>query len=107
MQIKIKPLSVNVCYRGRRFKNKAYNAYEHELLLKLPAMTVPSGRLELLIEFGFSNRGADIDNCVKIFQDVLQKKYGFNDNMIYRLVVDKFIVKKGNEYINFKIEAMK
>ena len=106
MIIKIKPLSVNKCYRGRRFKSNEYIAYSNELMLKLPKMTVPSGKLELIIQFGFSNKGSDIDNCVKVFQDILQAKYEFNDNMIYRLVVDKVIVKKGEEYINFKLKGL-
>jgi len=104
--IQIKPLSVNKCYKGRRFKNQKYKSYELELTLKLPPLIVPDGHLELVIEFGFSNAGSDIDNCVKVFQDVLQKKYGFNDNMIYRLVVSKIIVEKGKEYIDFKLQEL-
>lgn len=103
MLIKIKALSVNACYRGRRFKTPVYKAYEKELLLKLPKMAVPEGELELIIQFGFSSKLSDIDNGVKTFIDVLQKKYDFNDRRIYRLVVNKVIVKKGDEYINFKI----
>ena len=66
-------------------------------------MAVPEGELELIIQFGFSSKLSDIDNGVKTFIDVLQKKYDFNDRRIYRLVVNKVIVKKGDEYINFKI----
>ncbi len=103
MILKIKPLSVNECYTGQRFKSVKYKAYKTELLLKLAPMIVPEGELELIIQFGFSNRGSDIDNCVKVFTDVLQAKYEFNDNRIYRLVVNKVIVPRGDEYINFKL----
>lgn len=106
MLIRIKPLSVNECYIGKRYKSKQYKAYITELMIKLPPMMIPEGELELIIQFGFSNRGSDIDNGVKVFTDVLQRKYGFNDNRIYRLVVNKIIVPKGEEYINFKINEL-
>jgi len=101
--IKIKPLSINKAYSGRRKKTQECRRYTKELFIKLPEIDIPDSKLELIIQFGFSSKGSDIDNCVKVFQDVLQDKYGFNDNMIYRLVVNKCIVKKGDEYINFKI----
>ena len=34
-RIEIKPLSVNECWQGKRFKTKAYTAYEKELLYRL------------------------------------------------------------------------
>jgi Holliday junction resolvase RusA-like endonuclease len=67
---------------------------------------VSDGELELDITFGLSNRAADIDNPLKCFIDVLQKKYGFDDKMIYRLIVNKVITKKGEEFIEFEIKAL-
>jgi len=104
IEIKIKPLSVNKVWRGRRFKTPDYEAYEEELWYLLPKGNRPAGKLQLTIEFGFSTKASDVDNCVKPFIDVLQKKYIFNDNMIYKLVVEKKIVPKKQEYIKFKIE---
>lgn len=66
-------------------------------------MTIPDGDLELHIQIGVSNRGFDIDNAVKPFLDILQKKYGFNDNRIYSLNVSKRITPKGCEFISFDI----
>jgi len=57
--------------------------------------------MEIFIEVGFSNKASDIDNIVKPFVDILQKKYKFNDKHIYKMTVEKFIVDKGNEYIEF------
>jgi hypothetical protein len=45
-------------------------------------MDIPEGRLEITFHFGMS-MASDYDNPVKIFQDVLSKKYGFNDNRIF------------------------
>lgn len=103
MKILIKPLSVNECYRGRRFKNDKYKAYEEELLLRLPKLEVPEKNICVNLVFGFSNAASDIDNGVKIFLDILQKAYGFNDKEITELHVFKQIVPKGKEYIDFSI----
>lgn len=46
---------------------------------------------------------ADIDNFLKPFIDILQKKYGFNDKLIYKLSVKKVKVAKGDEYIDFVV----
>ena len=104
MKIRIKPLSVNKCWQGRRFKTPEYKAYERTILLMLPNLDVPKNiKLELIIKVGYSSNLADVDNMAKPFIDILQKKYSFNDNQIFKLVIIKEIVKKGNEYINFNI----
>ncbi len=105
--IKIKPLSVNECWKGKRTKTDKYRAYGIELLLVfLPKMVfIPEGKLQIYIEFGFSNIGSDFDNPVKPFIDLLQKKYGFNDNRIYKGIIEKVKVKKGQEYIKFEITS--
>ncbi len=104
--IRIKPLSVNKAWQGKRFKTRDYEAYETELLLKLPRITIPEGDLSLTITVAYSSRASDIDNFLKPFVDVLQKKYDFNDNRIYLLVVQKLICKKGAEHIAFKFDSL-
>ena len=103
-KINIKPISVNDCWQGRRFKTPEYKQFERDCLLLLPKKNIPKDcRLFVWIEFGLSSKLNDIDNSIKPFLDILQKKYNFNDRDIYRLIVDKEIVKKGNEYIDFRI----
>jgi len=107
MKIDIKPLSVNVCWQGKRFKTPKYKSYEKELLLKLPNIKIDfKSHLRLDIVFGYSNTLNDIDNALKPFIDVLQKRTGFNDRMIYELNVKKEIVKKGEEFIKFNITEL-
>lgn len=101
--ITIKPLSVNEAWAGRKFKTPKYKAYEIEVLLRLPGLTLPAPPFEIYFEFGVSNHAADWDNPVKPLQDILQKKYSFNDKDIMRATIQKRIVKKGHEYIGFKI----
>ena len=107
-KIKIKPLSVNDCWQGRRFKTKAYNDYEKELFYLLPKkLKIPKGKkLKLRIWWGFSSKASDIDNPVKPLLDILQKKYGFNDKSIYQMVVEKEDVGKGEEYIIFIFDVL-
>ncbi len=105
-KICVKPLSVNECWRGRRFKTPKYKAYEQELFYLLPKIKIPDGNIGLEIEAGLSNKNADIDNIAKPFIDIMQKKYGFNDKMIYKLTLIKVDVKKGKEYIKFNYESL-
>ncbi|WP_395073925.1 hypothetical protein [Flavobacterium sp.] len=103
MRLQVKPLSVNQCWQGKRFKTETYKAYEKMLLYILPKVEIPEGKLKISFVFGFSNSGADIDNCVKPLQDIMSKKYDFNDNRIYEQTVKKVIVKKGQEFFEFSI----
>ena len=104
--IRIKPMSVNMCWVGRRWMTPKYKAWRLEMSLKLPKLDIPKGLLKLSIEFGFSSKGSDIDNSLKSVIDSLQLKYGFNDNQIYELNIIKRLTSKGEEYIRFKIEAI-
>ena len=107
MKINIKPLSVNDAWKGRRFKTDIYKDYEQQLLYTLPKIKVPEGKLKVKYIFGLSNKGADGDNCIKQFQDILSKKYGFNDNKIYKWIIEKKDVEKGKEFIEFNINKYK
>ena len=105
-KVDVKPLSVNKCWQGRRFKTNDYKDYQEYLLYILGRVIIPDGELTLTIYWGFSNYGAsDTDNPTKPFVDILQKKYGFNDSRIKRMVLEKDKVKKGEEYIIFEFKT--
>jgi Holliday junction resolvase RusA-like endonuclease len=102
-----KPLSVNEAYRGRRFRTKAYIEFERCMLLKMPKGKIdPEQMLRVELFFGFSTKSADIDNPIKATLDLAQKKYGFNDKMVFELNVRKCLVKKGDEFISMGIFKM-
>ena len=104
LELKVKPLSVNQAWRGKRFRSNKYKAFQKEMMLMLPPIKIDfKGDLRVDIVFGFSTRASDIDNPLKPLLDCLTKKYGINDNRIYKLNVKKEIVKKGNEFIKLKI----
>lgn len=105
-RVKIKPLSVNEAWQGKRYKTDAYKKYERAVLLMLPKMKIPDGPLKISFTFGFSNVLCDWDNPVKPIQDIMQKKYGFNDKNIHEANVKKVKVPKGHEYFEFEITAI-
>ena len=107
MKIDIKPLSVNSCWQGQRFKTPEYKIYEKELLLRLPKIKLPQPPYEIIFTFGFSSKLSDWDNPIKPFQDILQKKYNFNDRDVFKATVYKIIVDKGSEFIDFEIKELK
>jgi len=105
--LNIKPASVNNCWQGKRFKTKLYKDYENEVFYRLPKGLLKNDKLRLKIEFGFSNKASDLDNPIKPFMDILQKKYPeFNDKNVYELNILKTIVPKGSEYIKFMFETI-
>lgn len=81
-------------------------AYEKEVLAKLDYVDMSQTKLpiELSIIVGLSNMASDVDNVVKPFLDILQKKYGFNDKYVFRLIVEKLLVAKGAEFIEFYVK---
>jgi Holliday junction resolvase RusA-like endonuclease len=101
--INIKPLSVNQAWQGKRFKTNLYKQYEHDVLLLLPKIKIVEPPYKLNIVVGFSNKASDIDNILKPFLDILQKKYGINDKHIEVLHIEKQIVTKKNEFICFEL----
>jgi Holliday junction resolvase RusA-like endonuclease len=109
IQFKIneKPLSVNGAFLGRKIKSAAYREHEKTMLLRMPAGKIDStDMLRIEFFFGFSSKAADIDNPCKPLIDLAQKKYGFNDKMVFELNVRKCIVKKGEEFIQMGIYKM-
>lgn len=96
--LKIKPISVNEAWRGRRFKTDRYNDFQMLMLLLLPKAEIKSFK-RLKLTFGMSNSLSDIDNPVKMTIDCLQKKYGINDRDLIYLELHKVKTEKGAEFI--------
>lgn len=105
-RLPIKPLSVNDAWKGRRYKTDKYRAYEMELLYRLPKIVIPPPPYEVTYRFGFSSASSDNDNPVKLFQDILSKKYKFNDKLIKRTIIESDYVKKGQEFVEFSIKTL-
>ena len=106
VRMDIKPLSVNDCWQGKRFKTPKYRQYEKELLYTLPTRKLPEPPFSIQFEFGFSSAASDWDNPIKPLQDILQKKYNFDDKKILEASVRKIKVAKGKEYFKFRIDSL-
>ena len=99
-----KALSVNKAWLGSKKKTKEYRVYEVNVSRQLPDIEIPEGKLQLRMNVYYSNTRADIDNCLKPFIDILQARYGFNDCRIYKIEVEKYVVAKGEERMEFTLE---
>ena len=102
INLKIKPLSVNLAWQGKRFKTPAYKEYEKKVLSMLPNIEIKEFK-QLKITYGFSNMMSDIDNPTKLVLDIMQKKYGVNDRDLIYLVLHKEKVSKGSEFIEIEM----
>lgn len=105
--LKIKPLSLNSAYRGRRFTTPELRQFKLDVSRLLPKIDLPRGKLAMQYIFGVSSKNSDADNLVKSLQDALSECWGFNDKLIYKITIEKIDVKKGEEYISFEINEYK
>jgi Holliday junction resolvase RusA-like endonuclease len=95
-KIEVKPLSVNEAWKGQRFKTDDYKTYEQLCAYLLPrSIEIPDGQLEIFFEWGFSSGASDYDNPIKPFQDILQKRFGFDDRRIVDAHISKRLVEQG------------
>lgn len=106
IRLKIKPLSLNSAYRGRRFSTPALSEFKEMIHYLCPKMVIPKGKLKVKYIFGVSSKNSDGDNLIKCLQDGLADKYGFNDKTIYKWDVEKVDVPKGKEFIEFEISTI-
>lgn len=107
IEIKIKPLSTNEMYGGRKVKSYKYRDFQKQILPLLPPdLVIPKGKIQLCVAVGLSSKLADLDNTLKPFIDCLQLKYSFNDKWIYNISASKADVSKGEEFIHFSLEEL-
>lgn len=82
-----------------------YKGYTNHVmyLLRPLKLEIPEGKLEIRFTWGVATAASDTDNPCKPFLDILSKYYDFNDNKVYRIIQEKKVVGKGNEFIDFEI----
>lgn len=102
IEIKIKPISINACWQGRRFKTKKYSSWREEFgYLVRGDWNKFSRPTQVRMEFYISNFAqSDVDNMIKPTLDALQE-CGIiaDDKYIVELYAKKFKVAKGKEKI--------
>ena len=104
--IVIKPISVNACWQGRRFKTEAYRSWRDEACLCLKRHDcAQKGNIQLHIRFYLKRSNSDIDNCVKPFLDALTEAGIIEDDRyITKLIVEK--IKSDEEKIEYEIKKI-
>jgi hypothetical protein len=101
---KIVPLSINKAWKGKRYSTDEYKSYRLLLTLLLPKKIIlPEPFYEIKFVFGLSSTLSDWDNPIKPAQDIIAKKYGFNDKLIRKGSAEIVIVDKGFEFLEFDI----
>lgn len=107
--LNVKPLSVNACFQGRRFKNKNYKNYENEIywLLKQNYMYSKfTGYIYIHYKFYLKNwKKTDGGNLEKCLTDILvSNKVIEDDRFIMKYVIEKFPADK--DYIEIEIDEV-
>lgn len=105
MKIYIKPLSVNRCWQGRRFKTKDYKEYEEECLWLLKGWQKTEGYVEVEYKFYLKNyKASDVGNLEKPLSDIITKAGLIEDDRyIKKMTIEKF--KSEQSYIEIKIKS--
>ena len=110
LTIPIKPLSVNKCFQGRRFKTQDYLKYEKDIALLVPKRSISKNHkvnndLAVNISFYINNYSrSDVDNFCKPLLDILTKlEYWKDDRQIKKLTLEKFKAERGEEFIRIEI----
>ena len=90
--LKLKPLSINAAFQGRRFKTKECKAYCNALEMLLPRKRVDGEYYTMHLKFHLKNFArTDQDNLVKLLQDEMVKKGMISDDRkIVKHILEKF-----------------
>ncbi len=107
VRVRIKPITANRAWKGKRYKTDEYKLYCEALPWLLPKIDLPKPPYQIYFKFGLSNSLADGDNCLKQTQDIIAKHYGFNDKLIFKWIIEKVNVEKGLEFFDFHITSYK
>ena len=104
-EIIIHPLSVNECWKGRRFKTPAYKSYEKELCALLPRQKMIKGMVKVDFFFGHPNAmKTDVDNLLKPLLDIITKAGYIEDD---RYVMELSAKKEKTDIAGIRIKITK
>lgn len=94
-RINIRLLSIN-----RKNDKNALEKFRYDLQQKLPNREyhfTKESRLKFTATFGMK-RNKDLDNCIKIILDEMQRKYDFDDRCVYEIHIHKCDVRTYSQY---------
>lgn len=104
--IEVKPISVNECWQGRRYKTEKYKDWREEAYFcTRHSLKKPVGLCNLEIAFYVPSLGMDLDNMIKPVLDSLQDSQVLkNDKLVMRIVAEK--IKSNKPRIEVTIQTL-
>ena len=95
IKLSVKPLTINLAYRGRRFKSKALVQFQKDVAWLLRGAKTIDGEVELRYKFYLQHYAiTDVGNCEKTITDCLVE-YGIisDDRFVKKITMEKFKAK--------------
>ena len=91
--LKIKPLSINMAFQGRRFKTAESRRYDNSMSLILPNKKEPGPFYSIQYDFYLKNfLSTDYDNLIKQTQDcIVRKGIISDDRRIIKAIINKYM----------------
>ena len=106
-----KALSANKMFYRAKQMTKEYREWREAIYEDIDDRTKwPFEELDCLdfsVKVGFSSKLADVDNAIKPLLDTFQYLFAFNDRCVYKVTIEKEIVKKGQEYFDVTVKEYK
>jgi Holliday junction resolvase RusA-like endonuclease len=99
--IPIKPMSINVCFQGRRFRTTTFKKWQDMVLFSLPAGASDSKNISMSIYIYLRDmRRSDLDNYIKPIIDCCVKRGLIIDDRYIRYLE---VIKKHREEEGFEV----
>lgn len=103
----IKPVSANRMYFRNKQLTKDYRLFREQVYEDVADRSKwpfeDGEHLTFVVMVGFSSKLADVDNVIKPLLDTWQLMFEFNDKYVYKVIIEKEIVKKGEEYFEVTV----
>jgi len=104
-------ISTNQLHMGRKVRSYEYKKFRKEVFAflsdNISADVKLQGNLVFIMEVGLSNPLSDASNTIKGVEDVLAEYFCFNDRQVVSMRVDKYLVNKGEEYMEITLRQTK
>jgi len=107
VRIDLPALSTNKLFQGRKHRSYHYKVFRKKVFTilreELRETYKLNGNLALCMTVGFSSKLSDLSNSIKAIEDILCEYLGFDDRQIVKIELYKYIVPKGEEYMDITI----
>lgn len=104
MEVLLKPMTVNQCWQGRRFKTKNYLNWRLDFSDRIKKGTRIKGNMAVILEFYIKHdKTTDVDNLIKPVFDALKESGVIEDDRFIK-EVHAYKYNSDKEFIRITIE---